>query len=40
MLGEFHHMIHGMADVMDSKCNSLFIVTEKLENQKQFPEER
>jgi len=31
-----HHVIRGMADVMDPKCNSIFtflsIATEKLEN--------
>ena len=34
--GEFHHMIRGMADVTDSRLNSLFTfvstLTEKLEN--------
>jgi len=38
--GEFHHVIHGIADVTDSKRNSLFTfvstVTEKLENRNKF----
>jgi len=39
-LGEFHHVIHGTADVTDSRCKSLFTfvstVAEKLENQNKF----
>ena len=38
--GEFHHVIHGTADITDSRYNSLFTfvstVTEKLENRNKF----
>jgi len=40
MEGEFHHVICGMADITDSRRNSIFTfvstVTEKLENRNKF----